>query len=44
MGFSFAHGAQKKGIMVALWGLPPFELDQMPRNSKVGTAKDICLD
>jgi hypothetical protein len=31
MGFSFAHGTQKRWIMADLWRLPPFKFGDNPR-------------
>jgi hypothetical protein len=31
MGFSFAHGTQKRWIVAALWRLPPFKFGDNPR-------------
>jgi hypothetical protein len=31
MGFSFAHGTQKRWIMAALWQLPPLKFGDNPR-------------
>jgi hypothetical protein len=30
MGFSFAHGTQKRQIVAALWRLPPFKSGDNP--------------
>jgi hypothetical protein len=41
MGFSFAHGTQKRWIVAALWRLPPFKLGDNPRQVSFTNMEDL---